>query len=89
MPILSITVATRIVPTRDQFENRGFFTGCLATNQENICAQNICYHQRYRTFDGSCNSLEHSLRGASFMPYARLQPANYEDGVGRMVGECH
>jgi hypothetical protein len=77
------------VPTREQFENRGFRIGCLGINQANICSQNVCYHARYRSLDGSCNNLgqSQSLRGAAFMPFARLQPANYEDGVARMVGK--
>uniref|UniRef100_A0A915LUV1 BZIP domain-containing protein n=1 Tax=Meloidogyne javanica TaxID=6303 RepID=A0A915LUV1_MELJA len=79
---------TRNIPTREQFENRGFSIGCLGRNQENPCSSNVCYHLRYRTFDGSCNNLVEgrSLRGAAFMPFGRLRPANYEDGVARMVG---
>uniref|UniRef100_A0A1I8BNY5 ShKT domain-containing protein n=1 Tax=Meloidogyne hapla TaxID=6305 RepID=A0A1I8BNY5_MELHA len=79
---------TRTIPTREQFENRGFSIGCVGRNEENICSLNFCYHLRYRTFDGSCNNLleGRSLRGAAFMPFGRLRPANYEDGVARMVG---
>lgn len=84
--VQTVEIATRIVPTQEQFERRGFNIGCLGINQENICSQNMCFHQRYRTFDGSCNNLQNSLRGAAFMPFARLLPANYEDGVARMVG---
>ncbi|KAL3078983.1 hypothetical protein niasHS_014765 [Heterodera schachtii] len=79
-------VATRLVPSVEEYENRFFRMGCATMNQENICVQNKCYHEHYRTFDGSCNELQNSLKGASYMPYARLLPANFEDGIARMVG---
>ncbi|CAK5096122.1 unnamed protein product [Meloidogyne enterolobii] len=89
MNIQTSETPTRNIPTREQFENRGFSIGCLGRNQENSCSSNVCYHLRYRTFDGSCNNLVEgrSLRGAAFMPFGRLRPANYEDGVARMVGK--
>jgi len=54
----------------------------------NICERNLCYHERFRTFDGSCNNLQHPMKGACYMPYARLLQARYEDGIDRMMGEC-
>lgn len=47
----------------------------------------MCYHERFRTFDGSCNNLQQPMKGACYTPYARLLQANYEDGIDRMMGE--
>uniref|UniRef100_A0A183C816 ShKT domain-containing protein n=1 Tax=Globodera pallida TaxID=36090 RepID=A0A183C816_GLOPA len=84
--VQTLEIATRIVPSVEEYENRFFRMGCATMNQENICVQNNCYHERYRTFDGSCNDLQHSLKGAAYMPFARLLPSNFEDGIARMVG---
>lgn len=59
---------------------------CAIPNQPNICARNLCYHQRFRTFDGSCNHLQQPMKGTVYSPYARLLQANYEDGINQMIG---
>lgn len=55
-------VATRIIPNGKDFRDRSFRMGCALPNQPNICGQNACYHERYRTFDGSCNSKESPMK---------------------------
>lgn len=40
-----------------------------------------CVKSHYRTLDGSCNNLNHSLWGAAGTPYGRLVPAWYGDGI--------
>lgn len=47
--------------------------GCGAT-------QNGCIKSRYRTYDGSCNNLDHPTWGTPQTRYARLLPQNYGDG---------
>ncbi|TMS40188.1 hypothetical protein L596_006599 [Steinernema carpocapsae] len=59
---------------------------CVRLNLPNVCSENMCYHAKYRTFDGSCNNLNNSLWGASFMPFLRLLEPNYDDGVNAPVG---
>ncbi|VDM31552.1 unnamed protein product [Toxocara canis] len=61
--------------------------GCARTNLPNPCAEDICYHKHFRTFDGSCNNLENSLKGAAFTPYVRLLPPAYDDGMNAVAGE--
>lgn len=38
----------------------------------------------YRTYDGSCNNLKHTGWGKSNMPYTRILPPDYEDGVSEI-----
>jgi hypothetical protein len=38
-----------------------------------------------RTLDGSNNNLTHPMWGEAGTPYARVLPANYADGIGKMV----
>jgi hypothetical protein len=53
---------------------------CAPTLQSANCVANMCYNQRYRTMDGTCNNIEQPLLGAAFMPYTRLLLAAYDDG---------
>jgi peroxidase len=86
-PLIQVReIETRMTATAFDFRARVSSEGCGRPNQPNNCNQNVCYHRRYRTFDGSCNNLQHPAWGASFTPYIRLLNANYEDGIGRMIG---
>lgn len=38
----------------------------------------------YRSYDGSCNNLKHTGWGKSNMPYTRILPPDYEDGVSEL-----
>lgn len=42
---------------------------------------------KYRSFDGSCNSLIDPIRGRSFTPFARYLPPDYADGM--LYSSCH
>lgn len=79
-------IETRLTQTNSEFRSRMSREGCGRPNQPNNCNQNLCYHKKYRTFDGSCNNKEHPTWGVSFAPYIRLLSANYEDGVRVMIG---
>jgi hypothetical protein len=37
--------------------------------------------ERFRTANGECNNPLHPSRGAALMPFRRLLPAAYEDGI--------
>jgi peroxidase len=45
------------------------------------------FHSKYRTFDGTCNNLQHPLWGAASVPFNRIIKAKYWDTEG--CGEPH
>ena len=59
-------------------------SGCEEHNRAMNCSD--CFHRRYRSYDGTCNNLDHPLWGASEVPFKRLQQPAYEDGLGLPVG---
>lgn len=42
---------------------------------------------QYRTIDGTCNNFFYPLNGAALTSFARLIPAQYEDGISHPVGQ--
>ena len=42
----------------------------------------VNFHSRYRTFDGTCNNLQHPLWGAANVPFKRIIKAKYWDTEG-------
>ncbi|KAM9316417.1 peroxidasin homolog [Gastrophryne carolinensis] len=54
-------------------------SGCAAHRRMNDCS-NMCFHQKYRTFDGTCNNLQHPMWGASLTAFVRLLKSVYENG---------
>ncbi|KAK0393066.1 hypothetical protein QR680_000039 [Steinernema hermaphroditum] len=77
---------TRPVMSRNEFVQITHRKGCAQLNLPNVCEQNMCYHLKYRSFDGSCNNLNNSLWGAAFMPFLRLLEPNYDDDVNAPIG---
>ncbi|NXU05392.1 PXDN protein, partial [Buphagus erythrorhynchus] len=45
----------------------------------NNCSD-MCFHQEYRTHDGTCNNLQHPMWGASLTAFERLLKSVYENG---------
>lgn len=72
------------VLTECELEVLGKLSGCSEHQREADCSS--CYHQKYRSVDGTCNNLDHPLLGASEVPFTRLLTPAYEDGVGLPVG---
>jgi len=60
-------------------------SGCSAHRRMNNCSD-MCFHHKYRTFDGTCNNLQHSMWGASLTPFKRLLSPVYENGYNTPVG---
>uniref|UniRef100_A0A0N4ZHK0 peroxidase n=1 Tax=Parastrongyloides trichosuri TaxID=131310 RepID=A0A0N4ZHK0_PARTI len=58
---------------------------CTPRLDESNCERNLCYNLYFRTMDGTCNNLEKPLQGASYRPYNRLLPPDYDDGLGAPV----
>ena len=67
-----------------ELEVLGQLSGCEEHQKEADCSS--CYHQKYRSIDGSCNNLDNPLQGAAEVPFVRLLTPAYEDGVGLPVG---
>ena len=83
----NLTVRKRpSIPTlsRCEVEILSKLSGCKSHNRIADCSS--CYHRKYRTFDGTCNNLDYPLRGAAEVPFLRLIPPEYEDGIGLPVG---
>lgn len=55
-------------------------SGCVSHRRVPNCSD-ICYHRRYRTLDGTCNNLQHPLRGAAIMPFSRLLDSDYDNDL--------
>ncbi|XP_078069335.1 peroxidasin homolog isoform X2 [Mustelus asterias] len=54
-------------------------SGCTAHRRINNCSD-ICFHQKYRSHDGTCNNLQHPMWGASLTAFERLLKSVYENG---------
>ncbi|XP_069091955.1 peroxidasin homolog [Pleurodeles waltl] len=54
-------------------------SGCTAHRRINNCSD-MCFHQKYRTHDGTCNNLQHPMWGASMTAFERLLKSVYENG---------
>jgi len=60
-------------------------SGCESHRRVVNC-EDMCYHQNYRTLDGTCNNLRRPMLGASLSPLLRLQPPRYENNFNLPVG---
>lgn len=67
-----------------ELEVLSVLSGCTQHQRAADCSD--CLHRHYRTIDGSCNNLDHPLRGAAEVPFLRLLDPAYQDGVGLPVG---
>nr|XP_020665436.1 peroxidasin homolog [Pogona vitticeps] len=54
-------------------------SGCSTHRRAPNCSD-ICFHQKYRTHDGSCNNLQHPMWGASLTAFQRLLKPAYQNG---------
>ena len=60
-------------------------SGCTeVTTQAPDCSD--AKTQQFRTVTGVCNNLQNPLFGAAHMPFSRLIPAQYEDGLSKLRG---
>uniref|UniRef100_A0A9L0TF86 Lactoperoxidase n=2 Tax=Equus TaxID=9789 RepID=A0A9L0TF86_HORSE len=60
-------------------------SGCTAHRRVNNCSD-MCFHQKYRTQDGTCNNLQHPMWGASLTAFERLLKSVYENGFNTPRG---
>ncbi|XP_040343781.1 putative oxidoreductase PXDNL [Herpailurus yagouaroundi] len=55
-------------------------SGCTAHRQVPDCSD-LCFHQKYRAADGTCNNLQHPAWGASRTAFERILKPAYDNGV--------
>lgn len=61
-------------------------SGCMAHRITPNCSENMCYHLKYRSADGTCNNLEHAMWGASLTGFRRIIKPIYENGFSTPIG---
>lgn len=60
-------------------------SGCTGHRERNNCS-NMCFHNRYRSIDGTCNNLQHPTWGSSYTGFYRILQPIYENGFSMPVG---
>lgn len=60
-------------------------SGCLTHRRKPDC-NDMCFHSKYRTFDGTCNNFQQPLWGSSLTGFRRLLKPIYENGFNLPVG---
>ncbi|KHJ49017.1 CHDCT2 domain protein [Trichuris suis] len=60
-------------------------TGCNIHREMPACSD-MCFHRKYRSYDGSCNNFAHPLWGSSLTSFKRLLPPIYENGFDQPIG---
>lgn len=73
------------VLTPQQLELIANASGCLSHRRTPDCSD-MCFHSKYRTFDGTCNNLQHPLWGSSYTAFRRLLKPVYENGFNLPIG---
>lgn len=63
----------------------GNLSGCETVRRFGDC-EDLCFHSKYRSIDGSCNNHVNGLWGSSLTPLRRVLPPIYENGFNTPVG---
>lgn len=60
-------------------------SGCEA-HRRNLNCDDMCFHSKYRSVDGTCNNLQNPLWGASLTGFRRILQPQYENGFNTPIG---
>lgn len=60
-------------------------SGCVTHRELNECSD-MCFHSKYRSYDGTCNNFDHPTWGSSLSPFRRILYPIYENGFSQPVG---
>ncbi|KAK1124010.1 hypothetical protein K0M31_007038 [Melipona bicolor] len=71
--------------TAEQVREIEKLSGCTGHRHRKNCT-NMCYHNKYRSIDGSCNNLRHPIWGSSYTGFRRVLQPIYENGFSSPVG---
>lgn len=74
------TSIRKTLSIRDVRDSNANFN-CAPTQETPNCNRNLCYHLRYRSFDGTCNNLEKPMIGSAFTALMRLKKPLYDNGL--------
>lgn len=61
-------------------------SGCMMHRPHTNCSD-MCFHGKYRSFDGTCNNLQHPMWGASLTGFRRVLKPIYENGFSMPIGK--
>ncbi|RXG61788.1 Peroxidasin-like protein, partial [Armadillidium vulgare] len=61
-------------------------SGCLGHRRPVTECDDMCFHLKYRTIDGTCNNLKNPMWGASLTGFKRFLKPIYENGFNTPVG---
>lgn len=73
------------VLSRQNLELIARLSGCTEHREEKDCSD-MCFHNKYRSFDGSCNNFAHPMWGSSLTGFRRILLPVYENGFSQPVG---
>ncbi|XP_015127264.1 peroxidasin homolog [Diachasma alloeum] len=71
--------------THDQVREIEKLADCTGHRQKPKC-NNLCFHSKYRTIDGTCNNLKHTTWGSSYTGFRRILQPIYENGFSQPIG---
>ncbi|XP_012541547.2 peroxidasin homolog [Monomorium pharaonis] len=71
--------------TLEQVKEIERLSGCTGHRGRQNCT-NRCFHQKYRSIDGSCNNQRHPTWGSSYTGFRRILQPIYENGFSTPVG---
>ncbi|CCD64694.1 peroxidase [Caenorhabditis elegans] len=74
------TSIRKTLSIRDVRDSNANFN-CAPTQETPNCNRNLCYHLRYRSFDGTCNNLKKPMIGSAFTALMRLKNPMYDNGL--------
>ncbi|KAG8038033.1 hypothetical protein G9C98_006358 [Cotesia typhae] len=71
--------------TSEQIAEIERLSGCTGHRKKHTC-NNLCFHTKYRSIDGSCNNLKHPTWGSSYTGFRRILQPIYENGFSQPIG---
>lgn len=71
--------------TAEQVREIERLSGCTGHRHRRNCT-NMCFHNKYRSIDGSCNNFRHPTWGSSYTGFRRILQPIYENGFSMPVG---